>query len=165
MKNTKNRPHICVSNDSGACDPCASYLVRLGVKLGRVSVIPSPYAANRDAVKALMTACVGKNLTVRRVRKALAPFTARKRQAQAQASLIAKRGSMDATYRVWIKFARGASDLVIATDAPKGYREARASRKVRGDDKAPCHQGLFNDRSGKNKFNAVYHFLRSPVPR
>jgi hypothetical protein len=51
----------------------------------------------------------------------------------AQASLIALRVSQDATYRVWIRFARGAHAILIATVAPKGFREARASVKVRGD--------------------------------
>jgi len=51
----------------------------------------------------------------------------------AQASLIALRVSQDATYRVWIKFARGAHAVQIATEAPKGFREARASIKVRGE--------------------------------
>jgi hypothetical protein len=50
-----------------------------------------------------------------------------------QAALFTKRTSMDATYRVWIKFARGAHDLRIASEAPKGYRESRASAKVRGE--------------------------------
>jgi hypothetical protein len=50
-----------------------------------------------------------------------------------QAALFALRASMDATYRVWIRFARGAHAIKVATEAPKGFREARASRKVRGD--------------------------------
>jgi hypothetical protein len=69
-------------------------------------------------------------------RAAKATAKAAKRHAKriaAQASLIALRVSQDATYRVWIRFARGAHAILIATEAPKGFREARASVKVRGD--------------------------------
>lgn len=71
-----------------------------------------------------------------RRRAAKAAAKAAKAQAvkvAAQAERIALRASMDATYRVWIKFARGAHSVVVSREAPKGHREARASVKVRGD--------------------------------
>ena len=126
--------HVCASNALGFCDACASLGSRLRASAPTgAATVSAPYAGNRERVAAVASACGAVTPTPRRVRRALAPFLARERSIASQAETFALRASMDATWRVWIRFARGAHDVRLSREAPKGYQEARASRKVRGD--------------------------------